>query len=73
MPILCFSKMPAVAAKFSQIRKLRKGLLATGDEELWHLPSKDHYWGCGPDGTGGNQLGIIVMEVRAALRAEPSK
>jgi len=62
----------AVAAKFSQNRKLRKDLLATGDEPLWHFSTKDFYWGCGPDGVGENRLGLMIMEVRAALRTQPS-
>jgi predicted NAD-dependent protein-ADP-ribosyltransferase YbiA (DUF1768 family) len=28
----------------------------------------DYYWGCGADGSGKNNLGLILMEVREILR-----
>jgi N-glycosidase YbiA len=58
----------AVRAKFEQNRRLSERLLATGDEELVHESSTDLYWGRTGDGTGDNRLGIILMELRAALR-----
>lgn len=71
-------------AKFMQDEKLKKQLLATGDEELveentWH----DNYWGicicnkcmqarahCNYDESTSNQLGKILMKVREELRKQ---
>jgi hypothetical protein len=30
----------------------------------------DYYWGCGKDGTGRNQLGLTLMQVRDILASE---
>jgi ribA/ribD-fused uncharacterized protein len=59
----------ALQAKFSQNRKLRQQLLATGDELLIHHSPKDLYWGWGEKGEGKNYLGLLIMEVRASLRS----
>lgn len=32
---------------------------------------QDSYWGDGGDGSGKNMLGLILMEVRGVLRADP--
>ncbi len=61
----------ALRAKFEQNRKLRAWLLDTGSEELIHESSSDLYWGRNAEGLGDNQLGLILMDVRAALRAAP--
>ncbi len=58
----------AVKAKFAAHPELRQLLLSTGDEPLIEKTTKDHYWGCGTSGTGKNMLGVILMEVRTALR-----
>ncbi|MBI3650536.1 MAG: NADAR family protein [Acidobacteria bacterium] len=60
----------AVQRKFETHPDIREILLSTGDEKLIEKTSSDYYWGCGTDGTGKNMLGIILMEVRAALREE---
>lgn len=60
----------AVLAKFRSHADIRKELLSTGNEELVEATSNDYYWGCGTNGTGKNMLGIILMDVRAALRNE---
>lgn len=57
----------ALEAKFSQNRKLRKMLIATGDEELIHESGNDRFWGRDREGTGENRLGVMLMEVRAGL------
>lgn len=64
----------AMLAKFEQHPDIRAILLATGDEPIVENAPGDRYWGCGADGSGKNMLGIILEEVRAALRtcAEPS-
>jgi predicted NAD-dependent protein-ADP-ribosyltransferase YbiA (DUF1768 family) len=43
-------------------------LLATGDARLVEHTENDAYWGDGGDGSGRNELGRILMAVRAALR-----
>lgn len=58
----------AVLKKFETHKDLREFLLATGDEILVEESPTDYYWGCGADGTGQNNLGKILIEVRALLR-----
>ena len=58
----------AVRRKFEAYGDIRDLLLGTGDEEIVENAPGDFYWGCGADGSGKNMLGIILMEVRAALR-----
>ena len=58
-----------VFQKFLTHPELRAKLLATGDAYLeernhWH----DVYWGIDLNGVGENNLGKILMKVRAALR-----
>ena len=59
----------ALEAKFTQHRRLREQLLTTGEEPLLHHSSSDSYWGCGKEGDGQNRLGVILMEIRQALRS----
>ena len=58
----------AVEAKFRQHDELRALLLATGDAKLVEHTENDDFWGDGGDGSGRNELGRILMAVRAALR-----
>jgi ribA/ribD-fused uncharacterized protein len=58
----------AVVAKFDQHTELQALLLSTGDATIVEHTTKDSYWGDGGDGSGRNQLGRILMEVRAELR-----
>jgi ribA/ribD-fused uncharacterized protein len=58
----------AVLKKFQTHADLWAALLATGDEELVENSPDDYYWGRGSDGTGANNLGRILMEVRSLLR-----
>lgn len=58
----------AVYAKFTQHDDLRKLLLSTGDKKLVEHTEKDSYWGDGGDGSGGNMLGLILMETRTRIR-----
>jgi len=44
--------------------------MSTGDAEIIEHTSNDRYLGDGGDGTGGNMLGRLLMEVRAAPRDE---
>jgi ribA/ribD-fused uncharacterized protein len=58
----------AVRRKFEAHADIRTILLGTGDQEIVENAPGDFYWGCGADGSGKNVLGIILVEVRAALR-----
>jgi ribA/ribD-fused uncharacterized protein len=60
----------ALRAKFTQHPDLRSLLLGTGDASLVEHRQRDRYWGDGGDGTGKNRLGLLLMELRAELRAE---
>ena len=60
----------AVAAKFSQHEEARAVLLGTGDAHIIENTTGDTYWGWGTQRTGKNMLGIILVEVREALRRE---
>lgn len=57
----------ALAAKFDQHAELRELLLSTGGALLTEASPKDAYWGTGPEGTGKNRLGELLMELRAKL------
>ncbi|QPC81980.1 NADAR family protein [Phototrophicus methaneseepsis] len=59
-----------VLKKFETHADIRQLLLATGDEPIVENAPGDRYWGAGPDGTGKNMLGKILMETRALLRRE---
>jgi hypothetical protein len=60
-----------VLSKFLQNNDIRKELLATGDANLVEDSPVDYYWGCGVDGTGQNNLGKVLMQVRDLLKEEP--
>jgi ribA/ribD-fused uncharacterized protein len=60
----------AVEAKFRQHAELAALLLGTGDALLVEHTDNDDYWGDGGDGKGRNELGRILMAVRAALGAD---
>lgn len=57
----------ALHAKFTQNRRLRDRLVATGDVVLVHASSSDVFWGQTADGVGENRLGVLLMELRATL------
>lgn len=54
--------------KFTQNTHLKDELLSTGDAELVEDSDKDAFWGVGPDGKGGNQLGKALQRLRTKLR-----
>ena len=64
--------LTACMAKFEQHLWLRELLLSTGNRQLVEHTAKDSYWGDGGDGSGRNQLGITLMQVRNYLREEQS-
>ena len=59
--------LTALRAKFSQHFYLREKLLSTGDRMLVEHTTNDTYWGDGGDGSGLNQLGCLLMQVREEL------
>lgn len=60
----------AVYAKFAQNPELLERLLSTGDHEIVENSPVDYFWGVGEDGSGQNNLGKVLMEVRSQLRSE---
>lgn len=60
--------LAALRAKFTQHADLRETLLATGDVLIVEHRARDTYWGDGPDGSGPNMLGLLLMRVREELR-----
>jgi N-glycosidase YbiA len=56
-----------VLIKFQTHLDLKNILLATKEEFIIENSPKDYYWGCGKDGTGRNELGRILMKIRAKL------
>ena len=53
----------AIWLKFSQNKGLGADLLATGNRKLIS-EDRDPFWGCGPDGSGRNRLGLLLMHLR---------
>jgi N-glycosidase YbiA len=58
----------ALINKFIQNQNCKEKLLSTGDQYLIEDTSEDYYWGCGTIGSGRNKLGLILMEVRLAIK-----
>ena len=59
--------LKAVRAKFSQNKKLKSLLMATGNRRIIEHSCKDLYWGNGCNDKGMNFLGRILMQVRTEL------
>ena len=58
----------AVLQKFKTHEGARRVLLSTGSALLIEDSPVDWFWGCGEDGKGQNMLGLVLMQVRQALR-----
>lgn len=58
----------AVRVKFRTHETLRDLLLSTDNSDIVENAPMDAYWGCGPDGTGLNKLGNILMQVRSEIK-----
>lgn len=58
----------ALRAKYQQHPTLREELLNTGAARIVEHRARDAYWGDGPDGSGKNRLGELLMQVRAEVR-----
>ena len=56
--------------KFRQNPEIAEKLLNTGNEEIREMTVKESFWGIGPNQTGENQMGKILMRVREELRKE---
>ncbi|MGH2487646.1 MAG: NADAR family protein [Ktedonobacterales bacterium] len=61
--------LAALRAKFIQHDDLRELLLGTGFALLVEHRARDSYWGDGPDGSGMNMLGKLLMRVREEQRS----
>jgi N-glycosidase YbiA len=61
----CEVMYDAVLQKFSTHVDIQQILLDTIDAEIIENSPTDYFWGCGIDRTGTNQLGHILMQVRA--------
>lgn len=58
----------ALVCKFTWDQHLQAKFLGTGEAELRAVLNRDRYWGVGPDGTGANRLGQLLMKVRTVIR-----
>lgn len=67
----CVVMERAIGQKFNTHLDIQQVLLDTGDAEIVEDSPVDYFWGCGRAGTGRNQLGRILMRVRANLRVNP--
>ena len=61
--------MRALQLKFGSNDGLRTLLLSTHPRPLVSV-KPDKYWGAGPDGTGLNRLGSLLVELRTSLIAQ---
>ncbi len=68
--VKCDVMQAALEAKFHHNSDLRNKLLATLDAELVEDSRSDYFWGAGEDGSGQNQLGRMLMTIRAQLAAD---
>lgn len=51
-------------AKFKQNETFRNTLISTGSKQIVEISPFDSYWGVGKFGTGQNQLGVLLMQIR---------
>ncbi len=65
--------LKAVQRKFELHAEIREILFSTGEEEIVENAPGDYYWGCGADGSGRNQLGKTLVQVRDILREATAK
>eukprot|EP01086_Lenisia_limosa_P007788 TRINITY_DN28072_c0_g1_i1.p1 TRINITY_DN28072_c0_g1~~TRINITY_DN28072_c0_g1_i1.p1 ORF type:complete len:169 (+),score=26.17 TRINITY_DN28072_c0_g1_i1:204-710(+) len=59
----------ALMAKFTQHLDCRDILLETAERHLVENTANDSYWADGGDGSGRNQLGISLMNIRDQIKA----
>ena len=63
----CAVMYRAIWRKFSDRLEIQQILVETGSAEIIEDSPVDHFWGCGSDRSGQNQLGRILMQVRSQL------
>ena len=63
----------ALLAKFSQHPYLCRLLLDTRKRKLIEHSPHDSFWGDGGDGSGRNELGKLLMDIRTVLQSRPMK
>jgi ribA/ribD-fused uncharacterized protein len=63
--------LTALRAKFAQHPPLAALLQSTGTATLVEHTANDAYWADGGDGSGRNQLGQLLMQLRDELRPDP--
>ena len=56
--------------KYMQNKDICQKLLNTGNRKIVEATVKEFYWGCGIDGTGENQFGMLLVKVRNRIRKE---
>lgn len=70
--VKCPIMREAVLIKFLTHADIQAVLLGTGELPIVENSATDYYWGCGLDQTGQNQLGKVLMSVRAEIRRRRS-
>jgi len=60
--------MQALKAKMVQHPVVRRTLLATNNDTLLYHCQSDPYWGTSTSRSGQNQMGLLLMKLRGALR-----
>ncbi len=62
------SKMEEIIrCKLEQHEEIQEALRRSGQAEIIENSPTDYFWGCGADGSGGNQLGKLWMKLRSEL------
>jgi ribA/ribD-fused uncharacterized protein len=64
--------MKALSAKFEQNPELRALLLGTETKEIVYRSEADAYWGKSEAGVGENHLGVLLVQLREAIRLNPA-
>jgi ribA/ribD-fused uncharacterized protein len=59
-----------VIAKVTQNEDVRIRLLKTGEKQIFENSPWDRFWGRGEDGTGQNNMGKILMNIREKLKSK---
>ncbi|MFD2177987.1 NADAR family protein [Veronia pacifica] len=63
----------SVKEKFLQHNELKDKLLETGSWQLIEHTKKDPFWGDAGDGSGRNEMGKVLMELREQFRNESAQ
>ena len=60
----------AIYLKFKQNKDIMYKLIETRNKPIREMTTKEYYWGIGPDLSGKNVIGKILVEVRNKLKQE---